>query len=120
MLIASCHCGAVKIEVSSKPDSLTQCTCSICRRYGALWAYFTRKTATVSAAPGATRAYLWDDRLIEFYHCRTCGCMTHYEGTKKTGDSRVAVNARMMAPDEIEGIRVRTFDGADTWEYLDE
>ena len=68
----------------------------------------------VHAAPEAVTAYLWNDKVIEFYHCNTCGCLTHYESTEKLGDSRVAVNARMLMPVEIAGISVRTFDGANT------
>ncbi len=112
MLEASCHCGAVRIEVDHKPESLTQCNCSICRRYGALWAYCTRATARVLTGSEAETAYVWNDRVIEFYHCNTCGCMTRYEDVEKNADSRIAVNARMLAPEDIEGISVRFFDGA--------
>jgi hypothetical protein len=44
--------------------------------------------------------------------------LTHYEATAKSADSRIAVNARMMSPADIAGVKVRTFDGADTWKYL--
>jgi hypothetical protein len=67
----------------------------------------------------AMEAYIWNDRVIEFYHCKTCGCVTHYESASKGEDSRVAVNCRMMPPEIIAGITVRTFDGADTWKYID-
>ena len=119
MPFASCHCGAVTIHIDSAPESLTECNCSICRRYGALWAYFTRETAEVECAPDATGAYVWNDRVIEFRHCRTCGCLTHYEDVDRSPDGRVAVNARMLDPAAIEGIPVRRFDGAETWKYLD-
>jgi hypothetical protein len=119
-LVASCHCGAVQLEASEKPQSLTRCTCSICHRYGALWAYFTRKTTTVTCDPAAITAYRWGDRSIEFFHCASCGCLTHYESVDKGEDSRVALNARMMSPADIAGIAIRTFDGAETWKYLDE
>jgi hypothetical protein len=112
MLRATCHCGDVQIEVSEMPDSLTQCNCSICRRYGALWAYFTIDSATVTHAKHATSVYIWNDKDIEFVHCKTCGCLTHYEDTDKTGSYRVAVNARMMDPLIIEEIGIRVFDGA--------
>ncbi|HUF73872.1 MAG TPA: hypothetical protein VMR74_13340 [Gammaproteobacteria bacterium] len=36
----------------------------------------------------------------------------------KSRDSRIAVNARMISPEEVDGVRIRTFDGADTWKYL--
>jgi hypothetical protein len=116
---ASCHCSAVQIEIDSLPDTLTQCTCSICRRYGALWAYRTRKTARIIAGQQSETPYLWNDRVIEFYHCNNCGCMTRYEDVEKLEDSRIAVNARMIAPVDIAGLRIRIFDGAETWKYLD-
>ncbi len=120
MLTATCHCGAVKIEVDTLPESVTECTCSICRRYGARWAYYTRRTARVLTDPDNVSAYVWGDRMIEFYHCRRCGCTTHSESVEKTDGSRVAVNARLLPPEAMATVRVRTFDGAETWRYLDE
>lgn len=119
MIEASCHCGAVRIEVDALPETFTQCTCSICRRYGALWAYLTRSTARVVAGQDVETPYTWNDELIEFYHCNHCGCMTRYEDAEKLEGSRIAVNARMMSPEDIAGVRVRTFDGAERWEYID-
>lgn len=119
MIRAACHCGAVQIEVDVLPETLTQCTCSICHRYGALWAYRTRKTARVVKGQDVETPYLWNDRVIEFYHCDRCGCMTRYESVDKSESSRIAVNARMMAPEDIAGLKIRTFDGAKTWKYLD-
>lgn len=69
--------------------------------------------------PEATRPYVWNDQVIEFHHCRICGCLTHYQSSDKAKDSRLAINCRMMAPEAIAGIRLRTFDGADTWKYID-
>ena len=39
MIRASCHCGAVCLEIDAAPAEVTECNCSICRRYGGLWAY---------------------------------------------------------------------------------
>lgn len=120
MMHASCHCGDVRIEIASKPESLTECTCSICRRYGARWAYYTRSTANVRCDAARVSAYVWGDKSLEFYHCTNCGCLTHSESVDKFDDSRVAVNARMMRPEDTADIPTRTFDGADSWKYLDE
>jgi hypothetical protein len=120
MLTGSCHCGAVRIEVAVTPQRLTSCNCSICSRYGALWAYYTRQQVRVRCAPDAASAYLWGDREIEFWHCKTCGCITHWESIDKDAASRIAVNARILPPGEIAAIPVRKFDGASTWKYLEE
>ena len=62
MLTATCHCGAVKVQVPRKPRSLTSCNCSICRRYGTLWAYYKDADVQLIAASGATDDYIWGDK----------------------------------------------------------
>jgi hypothetical protein len=119
MIIASCHCGGVRMEVADMPQSLTSCNCSICRRLGALWAYYTRREARLLSDSGSVAAYVWNDRVIEFYHCVVCGCSTHYESVEKDHASRFVVNARCMPPETIANIRIRTFDGAESWKYID-
>ena len=118
-LVASCHCGAVRIDLRELPATVTECNCSICRRYGALWAYYTRGQVTLHGAADQLAGYSWGDRQIEFRHCRHCGCLTHYESVEKGPDSRFAVNARMLPPDLMAALTVRHFDGADSWRYLD-
>jgi len=119
VLTASCHCGAVRVEVPRKPRTLTNCNCSICRRYGALWAYYKASDVHVICKSGATTAYVWGDKTIKLVRCRTCGCVTHWERVRPQGDSRMGVNARNFEPASIEKVRVRLLDGASTWKYLD-
>jgi len=119
MMRASCHCGAVVMEADRAPRGVTSCNCSICRRLGARWAYYSRKTARIVKGADNVKAYLWGDKTIEFYHCKTCGCATHYEVVEKDADARFAINGRCFAPEELVGVPVRHFDGADTWKYLD-
>jgi hypothetical protein len=55
-------------------------------------------------------------KSLAFHSCRTCGCTTHWEGQR---DSRMAVNCRMADPAAIAALRIRRFDGADSWAFLD-
>jgi len=119
MIEASCHCGAVKIQVPRRPRSLTACNCSICRRLGPLWAYYRMDRVRFVKKRDATRAYAWGAKSITFNVCATCGCLTHWEEIVKTATSRVGLNARLMNPEVLEGARVRRLDGAKTWKYLD-
>lgn len=116
MIEASCHCGAVRLEVARPPQQVTDCNCSICRRYGALWAYYDQQSVKVIAEPGALAAYAWGDRSIEFLRCARCGCLTHYDSVQKGPGERRAVNARMLDPVLLDGVRIRHLDGADTWD----
>ena len=118
MIEASCHCGAVRLEIARPPETVTDCNCSICRRYGVLWAYYSPSDVRITPPSGATAIYMWDDKSIEFHHCRICGCVTHWAPVDKARD-RMGVNARLLAPEILSGARVRHLDGAGTEQYLD-
>ena len=119
MLLATCHCGAVRVSVPRRPRTVTDCNCSICRRIGALWAYYRAGDVRVEAAPGATEAYAWGDRTIQFVRCARCGCVTHWASLTLDPKGKMGVNARAFEPEVIARARVRRLDGASTWKYLD-
>jgi hypothetical protein len=112
----SCHCGAVRVEIPSVPAQLTSCNCSICRRLGTLWCYFAPAEVKVT---GATETYQWGDRTLDLHRCTVCGCVTHWTPVDPTME-RMGVHARLMDPSVIANVRIRRFDGADTWKFLDE
>ena len=117
MIEAVCHCGALKIEVPRKPRNVTDCNCSICRRYGVLWAYYPAADVTIRGT--ARSSYQWGPKTTRFVRCRRCGCLTHWEEVGKSARPRVGVNARNFRPELLKSLRVRHLDGADTWKYLD-
>lgn len=117
--IASCHCGNIRITFPELTDTVSSCNCSLCRRYGALWAYFTRAQVTLEADSSRLARYRWGDCTIDFWFCAGCGCLTHYTSVDEGPGSRFAVNARMLPPNRIASLKIRHFDGADTWTYLD-
>lgn len=119
----SCHCGAVTIDMHRRIRKLTRCNCSICRRYGALWAYQQRKAVAVADDSGAVAAYCWGKGKLTFFHCSVCGCVTHYErsGRRVDGSDMCAVNMRnIIDPKQISEIPVRLIDGAKSWKVLSE
>lgn len=121
MFTGQCHCGNISFKADHKPESLTECNCSICNRYGSKWAYYKTSEVSVTFKEQDSTTYRWGDRVIDFHHCPICGCMTHYTGTEESDEpmDRIAVNARMVHLSDIEGIKVRHFDGADSWTFLD-
>ena len=119
MIEATCHCGSVRIELARKPRTVTACNCSICRRYGTLWAYYKMKDVRIRSGRGSTAAYAWGDRSIRFVRCERCGCVMHWEPVRKATSGRIGVNARNLEPAVLAGIRVRRMDGAGSWKYLD-
>ena len=119
MIEASCHCGAVRLEVARAPRTLLDCNCSICRRIGGLWAYYKSGSVRLRHRRRDVDTYAWGDRTIRFVRCKRCGCVTHHERTQKPRASTIGVNARNFDPAVIVKARVRRFDGARTWRFLD-
>jgi hypothetical protein len=118
MIESSCHCGAVRLEIEQAPAEVTDCNCSICRRYGALWAYYSPADVRVFPPGDATDIYKCNDRVLAFHRCRSCGCVTHWAPPE--GGNRMGVNARLMEPSVLAGAKVFRLDGADTWKRLDD
>src|SRR5215831_1151245 len=83
---ATCHCGAIRIHVRWLPRTVTSCNCSICRRYGPLWAYYKWSSVTIEAPKGGLSKYSWNRRIRNYHRCKRCGCVTHYTSRKKQQD----------------------------------
>jgi len=93
---ASCHCGAVVIRVSRKPQEIFECNCSICRRLGVLWAYYPCDEVTFEKGEGSTNVYVCNRRWLEFHSCSNCSCTTHWIAADRSFRERMGVNARLI------------------------
>lgn len=117
MLQGSCHCGALQWCFDGLPESATACNCTLCRRYGVLWAYdYENERIAVS---GPSRAYV-RGQAIEFHFCPTCGCVAYWRGleTDERGRRRIAVNLRLSEPGRVARLPIDHFDGLERFEDL--
>lgn len=115
---ASCHCGAIRIVLAQAPAQVTDCNCSICRRYGVLWAYYSPRQVRFVPEVPMTDAYSWGERSLAFHRCRVCGCVTHWQAFDASVE-RMGINARLMDLDVIARATVRILDGAVTERYVE-
>ena len=121
MIEGKCHCGRAGWQLDGDPGPVTACNCTLCRRYGALWAYDfedqrIRLTGSTSryVRPGKT------DPALEIRFCPNCGCVTAWRGLRlePDGTRRVAVNVRLADPDAVAELPIDHFDGLDTFDDL--
>lgn len=106
-----CHCGNVAIAVAA-PSQLTECNCSICSRYSALWGYYLPEKVAITVGAAGVHTYSHGDRELEFVRCTGCGCVTHYRVMEGLPDPKIAVNFRLAAVALTRDIPRRFFDGA--------
>ncbi|MBV7330424.1 GFA family protein [Chloroflexi bacterium TSY] len=117
MIHGSCHCDAVQWQFEGQPDGATACNCTVCRRYGVLWAYdYEDEGIKVS---GKTQPYV-RGKAIEFHFCSVCGCVAFWRAqhADDQGHRRIAVNLCLAEPDAVAQIPIDHFDGLDTFEGL--
>ncbi len=96
---------------------MTACNCTLCRRYGVLWAYdYEGEGIGVS---GPTTVYVRGPD-IELHFCPTCGCVAYWRSQYLDDQQRrrIAVNVRLTEPHEVASVPIRHFDGLDTFEAL--
>src|SRR5215468_9361781 len=74
----TCLCNAVQLGVARLPRQVTQCNCSVCRRYGTLWAYYRRSAVSITAPRGALEDYSRRASGLKFVRCRSCGCVIRW------------------------------------------
>ena len=115
MLTGACHCGAVRVTIPRKPRAVTDCNCSICRRYGVLWAYYKLPAVRVEAKRGTTESYAWGRKSLKFVRCKTCGCVVVWQPIRPREKGWMGVNYRNFALDLLNAVRIRRLDGA-TWD----
>lgn len=119
MVRAACHCGMIRITMEPAPSWVLDCNCSICRRYGTLWAYsrdrIGKRTldATLVQGADAVEIYVWGDRELGFCRCRSCGCVTHHVVLNEPAILR-GVNARMFVNFDPASVTIHRSDNAHT------
>jgi hypothetical protein len=85
---ASCHCGAVVLELDL-PDGLVdphRCNCSICRRKGAIVASVPLAGLRVIKGQEVLRLYQFNTKTARHYFCSICGIYTHHQRRSNPGE----------------------------------
>lgn len=119
MLSGRCHCGAASWTLAGDPGPVTACNCTLCRRYGALWAYDDEGERV--AVTGETRTYRRvgkADPALEIVFCPACAAVVAWRGLRVDADgrTRMAVNVRLAPPEAVAALPIDHFDGLDTFE----
>ena len=105
-LRATCHCGAVELEVRLADGGLAtarRCDCSFCRRRGAVAVSAPLDGVRVVRGHADLTLYRWGTRTAQHWFCRTCGIYTHHRRRSNPGE--YGVNAAC-----IEGVNPRDLD----------
>ncbi len=100
---------------------MTICNCTLCRRYGALWAYdFEEGRVRIDGHLASYTRAGKQDPALEILFCPSCAAVLGWRGMRleEDGRRRIAVNVRLASPEKVEGLAIDRFDGLDTFDDL--
>lgn len=103
---ASCHCGAVVLELDL-PDGIVnprRCDCSICRRKGAIVASVPLAGIMIIQGEDALTKYAFNTHTAKHFFCSRCGIYTHHQ--------------RRSNPEEY-GFNVGCLEGVNPFDLVD-
>jgi hypothetical protein len=103
---ASCHCGAVVLELSL-PDGIVnprRCDCSICRRKGTVMASIPLSGIRIVSGEEQLTLYQFNTGIARHYFCSICGIYTHHQ--------------RRSSPEEF-GYNVGCLEGVNPFDIRD-
>ncbi len=120
-LAGTCLCGGASWTMEGDPGPATACNCTLCRRYGALWAYDYEDGRI--RLHGRTQAFARvgkTDPALEIRFCPTCACVLCWRGLRLEPDGRrrMAVNLRLAPPQAVAHLPIDHFDGLDSFDDL--
>ena len=110
-LTGRCHCGAVTIRIPRKPDSITQCNCSLCAATGFRGIYFGSDELRID---GPLDEYVRADMsepMLRQLRCAHCGTATHWEPLTPPPHERMGVNANLFGKKVLAGADLKAVDG---------
>lgn len=118
-MTGTCLCGAVGVTIDAKPDFIHDCNCTLCRKSGGAWGYFSASQVLVKGATSRVKRTDKPDPAAEVHSCPACSATTHFTMaeafTERHGPvDMVGVNMRLFSSPDLEGVEVR-FPNGQNW-----
>lgn len=104
----SCHCGAVKIELTL-PDGIEnprRCNCSICIKRGTVVASVELANLKIIEGENKLSLYQFNTMEAKHYFCSICGIYTHHQ--RRSNPHQFGYNTACLegvSPYEIKNIQ---------------
>ena len=108
----SCHCGAVRYEVTADFTEGIRCNCSHCKRKGWLLAFVPVDSFTLLSGEDAQTTYHFNKHHIDHMFCKTCGVQSYSYGGDGAGNHMYAINLNCIEDLDLKDIKINEYDGA--------
>lgn len=92
----ACHCGTVtfRVTLSNGLHTARRCTCSYCRRRGAVAVSAELDGVTILTGQEALSVYQFNTGTAKHYFCSVCGIYTHHQ--RRSNPRQYGVNVACL------------------------
>ena len=92
----SCHCGAVQftVKLSDGLRSARRCTCSYCRRRGAVAVSADLNGIDITQGAELLTVYTFNTNTAKHYFCCRCGIYTHHQ--RRSNPKQYGINVACL------------------------
>lgn len=99
---ATCHCGAVELDVTLADGLATarRCDCSFCARRGAIAVSAPLDGVRILRGADKLTRYTWGTHTAQHFFCSVCGVYTHHQ--RRSNPNEYGVNVA-----NLEGVNPR-------------
>lgn len=108
-----CHCGRIRFEVEGRPERVSQCNCSICRKTAYLHWPVEPGRVRLLTRDGDWLSYRFGTGRAEHRFCATCG-ISPFRIARSHPDE-ITINARCLDDVAVDELTIERFDGRN-WE----
>lgn len=105
----SCHCGAVRFQVTAEIAELTTCDCSLCVKKNAVMAKVHEDALTVIAGENLLSLYEWNTGRAKHYFCSRCGIYTFHR--KRAAPDHYGINVFCLDGFDMSQLPLRATEG---------
>jgi hypothetical protein len=109
--LGSCHCGAIRFEIDTVIDRVTQCNCSVCTKKGILHHRVTPENFRLLGNDATLGTYQFGTRIAKHHFCTVCGIHTFTR--PRAAPELYTVNVRCLDDYDLlaESPEIVPFDG---------
>ena len=105
-----CHCKAVRFRARLSADEVIDCNCSVCAMKAYLHIIIPPQDFELLPGEELLSTYRYGTMTAAHTFCSVCGISPFY--TPRSHPDCIDVNARCLDHQELEGMRITPFDGA--------
>ncbi len=107
--LGTCHCGAIRFEVTGELQEVTLCNCSLCARNAFLHWEVEPKQFQLHTSDEVIQDYQFGTMTSHNFFCKTCGISAFRRS--RTSPDQIDINVRCLQGVDADALEIERFDG---------